>query len=91
MRDKEMFSGYQTEAELIQNMLDAGCAENIIDGVISCLKNGQTKKGLSLLQEQRAVLLDEIHRNQSCIRYLDEVLCEMQAAFTGSRHLPPNG
>ncbi len=86
-----MFSGYQTEAELIQNMLDAGCAENIIDDVMSFLKNGQTKKGLSLLQEQRAVLLDDIHRNQSCIRFLDEVLCEMQAAFTGLRHSPPNG
>ena len=73
-----MLSGYQTEEELIQNMVDAGCKEETVTGVLTCLKQGQKKKGLLLLQGQRKMLLDGIHKNQSCIAFLDEVLCEMR-------------
>ena len=40
-----MLSGYQTEEELIQNMVDAGCGETTVAGVLACLKQGQKKKG----------------------------------------------
>ncbi|MDE5804593.1 MAG: hypothetical protein K2I22_16935 [Lachnospiraceae bacterium] len=73
-----MLSGYQTESELIQNMVDAGCEENMVVSVLNCLKQGQKKKGLLLLQEQRKMLLDGIHRNQSCIEFLDDILCGMR-------------
>ena len=73
-----MLSGYQTEDELIQNMIDAGCKEETVTGVLTFLKQGQEKKGLLLLQGQRKMLLDGIHKNQSCIAFLDEVLCEMR-------------
>ena len=73
-----MLSGYQTEEELIQNMVDAGCEENMAASILICLKQGQKKKGLLLLQGQRKMLLDGIHKNQSCIAFLDEVLCEMR-------------
>lgn len=69
-----MLSGYQTEEELIQNMVDAGCGETTVAGVLACLKQGQKKKGLLLLQSQREALLDGIHADQSCIDYLDDVL-----------------
>lgn len=69
-----MLSGYRTEEELIQNMVDAGCGETTVAGVLNCLKLGQKKKGLLLLQGQRKTLLDEIHADQSCIEYLDDVL-----------------
>lgn len=70
----KMLSGYQTEEELIQNMADAGCKEEMAADVLNCLKQGQRKKGLLLLQGQRETLLDGIHKNQSCIDYLDDVL-----------------
>ncbi|MDE6642467.1 MAG: hypothetical protein K2K63_18310 [Acetatifactor sp.] len=73
-----MLSGYRTEEELIQNMVDAGCEEDMVAGVLICLKQGQKKKGLLLLQAQRKMLLDGIHRNQSCIEFLDDVLCGMR-------------
>ena len=44
-----MLSGYQTEEELIQNMVDAGCEEETVASVLTCLKQGQKKKGLLLL------------------------------------------
>lgn len=69
-----MLSGYQTEEELIQNMIDAGCKEETVARVLPCFKQGQKKKGLLLLQQQRKALLDGIHKDQSCIDYLDDVL-----------------
>lgn len=44
-----MLSGYRTEEELIQNMVDAGCKKETVAGVLTCLKQGQKKKGLLLL------------------------------------------
>lgn len=77
-----MLSGYQTEEELIQNMADAGCKEETAADVLSCLKRGQKKKGLLLLQRQREALLDGIHKDQSCIEYLDDVLGRMRKGGT---------
>ena len=77
-----MLSGYQTEEELIQNMADAGCKEETVAGVLTCLKRGQKKKGLLLLQVQRETLLDGIHKHQSCIEYLDDVLGGMRKGDT---------
>ena len=73
-----MLSGYPTEEDLIQNMVDAGCEEDTVAGVLTCLKQGQKKKGLLLLQGQRKMLLDGIHRDQLCIQFLDDVLCGMR-------------
>ncbi len=77
-----MLSGYQTEEQLIQNMVDAGCEEDLVSSVLICLKQGQKKKGLLLLQGQRKMLLDGIHRDQSCIEFLDDVLCGMRKGAT---------
>ena len=77
-----MLSGYQTEEQLIRNMVDAGCEEDMVASVLTCLKQGQKKKGPLLLQEQREMLLDGIHRNQSCIEFLDNVLCGMRKECT---------
>ncbi len=77
-----MLSGYQTEEELIQNMVDAGCGETTVADVLACLKQGQKKKGLLLLQGQRETLLDGIHADQSCIEYLDTVLSGIRKGDT---------
>lgn len=74
----KMLSGYQTEEELIQNMADAGCKEEMTADVLNCLKQGQKKEGLMLLQRQRKALLDGIHKDQSCIEYLDGVMAGMR-------------
>ncbi len=77
-----MLYGYQSEEELIQNLIDAGCGESTVDRVVDCLEQGQKQKGLLLLQKQRKTLLDGIHKEQSCIGYLDDVLNEMRRECT---------
>ena len=56
--------------------------EDMAADVLNCLKQGQKKKGLMLLQRQRKALLDGIHKDQSCIEYLDGVLGGMRKGGT---------
>lgn len=69
-----MFKGCQNAEELTQNMADAGCTEEMIAGFLSCLQRGDKAEGLCLLEGQRQELLHEIHRERSCIEFLDEQL-----------------
>ncbi len=84
-----MFSGRQTEEELIQNLTDAGCADDTAVSILDCIRQGQMQKGLLLLQGQREALLEGIHKEQKCIRFLDDLLSRMQNAPTG--HFFPGG
>ena len=70
----DMFIGYPTEEELAQNMMDAGCTEEMLTCFMSCLRNGDMSGVLCLLEERRAELLCEIHREQSCIEFLEEAI-----------------
>ena len=69
-----MFAGDQIDDELTQNMIDAGCTEEMITCFMSCLHNGDKSGVLCLLEERRAELLCEIHREQSCIEFLEEAI-----------------
>ena len=69
-----MFAGYQNTEELTQNLIDAGCSEEMIACLVSCLLDGNKEEGLCRLEERRAELLHDIHKEQSGIEYLDELL-----------------
>ena len=69
-----MFTGYQSTEELTQNLIDAGCSEEMIACLVSCLLDGNKEEGLCRLEERRAELLHNIHKEQSGIEYLDELL-----------------
>ena len=69
-----MFTGYQSTEELTQNLIDAGCSEKMIACLVSCLLDGNKEEGLCRLEERRAELLHDIHKEQSGIEYLDKLL-----------------
>lgn len=69
-----MFTGYQSTEELTQNLIDAGCSQEMIACLLSCLLDGNKQEGLCRLEERRAELLNDIHKEQSGIEYLDELL-----------------
>ena len=69
-----MFTGYQSTEELTQNLIDAGCSKEMIASLLSCLLDGNKEEGLCRLEERRAELLNDIHKEQSGIEYLDELL-----------------
>ena len=69
-----MFAGYQSTEELTQNLIDAGCSEEMIACLVSCLLDGNKEEGLCRLEERRAELLHDIRKEQSGIEYLDKLL-----------------
>ena len=73
-----MFNGYQSIEELTRHLRDIGCGEDLIDEFLSHLRSGEKAEGLCQLEKWRANLLSEIHKEQSCIAYLDEMLCSIK-------------
>ena len=73
-----MFTGYQSTDELTQNLIDAGCSQEAITCILSCLLHGDKEEGLCRLEEQRAELLRNIHQEQSGLEYLDELLASIK-------------
>ena len=73
-----MFISYDNTEELTQNLIDAGCSETLISCFLSCLLTGDKAGSLCQLEEWRAELLSEIHKEQSCIEFLDEHLCGLR-------------
>lgn len=73
-----MFEGYRRAKELTQNLTDAGCSEEMIAGLLSCLRSGDQSGGLSRLAQRRAELLDEIHQEPACIAFPDRLISEVR-------------
>ena len=73
-----MFTGYQSTEELTQNLIDAGCSEEMIACLVSCLSDGNKEEGLCRLEARRAELLHDIHKEQSDIEYLDSLLASLR-------------
>ena len=72
-----MFGGYRSTEELAQNLADAGFSEEMTACFLSCLLQGDKDESLCRLEEHRAKLLDEIHREQSFLEFLDEQICSL--------------
>lgn len=73
-----MFEGYQNTEELTGNLIDAGCSKTMITRFLSCLCSGDKAGSLSQLEKRRSELLEEIHKEQSCIEFLDEQLYKLR-------------
>lgn len=73
-----MFKGSQNTEKLTQNLIDAGCCETMINVFLSCLLHGDKTGSLCRLEERRTELLNDIHKEQSCIEFLDEQLYSLR-------------
>ena len=73
-----MFESYQNTEEFTSNLIDAGCSEAIITCFLACLFNGDKECSLDNLEKWRTELLEEIHKGQSCIEFLDEQLYSLR-------------
>ena len=73
-----MFTGYQNIEELAQHLRDIGYSEDMIAALISRLLSGEKTQCLCQLEQWRAKLLDEIHKERYCIASLDEMLFSLK-------------
>ena len=68
----------RTEADLIRNLKDAGCPEQLISSFMDLYRNGRVKDGLRLLQQHRRALLDGVHAEERKINCLDYMVYHLE-------------
>ena len=66
------------EADVIRNLQDAGCREELIRRFMDCYRDGQIKDGLQLLRQHRSALLDDIHAEERKINCLDYLVYHLE-------------
>ena len=66
------------ENDIIQNLKDAGCNQDMITAFINDLKEGYIDDGMKLLAAHRRLLLEELHREQKQIDCLDYLVYKMK-------------
>lgn len=59
------------EDTIIQNLKDTGCGQDIITAFMDNIREEKLTDGLKLLSTHRRSLLDELHKTQKRIDYLD--------------------
>ena len=67
-----------TEQDLILNLKAAGLDETLIRQFLVCRKAGKTTEQLQLLSQNRARLLDRVHREEKQIHCLDYLVYQIQ-------------
>ena len=65
------------ERDVVTNLVDAGCDNELIKQFMDLLKGGRKEAGLSLLAKHRRYLLDCYHADQKKIDCLDYLLYQM--------------
>lgn len=66
-----MSAASDTMGILHQNLVDAGCGEDLIEACMELAKNNQWNRILPLLSKQRRNLLNSVHDGQKRIDCLD--------------------
>ena len=74
---KQVYSPPDSEA-VIQNLIDAGCDDKLVEEFLSLEESGQTGKQLTLLSKHRQKLLDRVHVEERRIYCLDYLVYEIQ-------------
>lgn len=66
------------EAALIQNLRDAGCSLDTIEAFLGCWREEQEGEQISLLNNHRQQLLENLHKEEKCIDCLDYLLYQLR-------------
>lgn len=64
-------NGKKREEDVIQNLVDAGCAAETINVFMECIRDGEIDEGLKILASHRLFLLENFHNIQKKIDCLD--------------------
>lgn len=65
------------ENAIVQNLIDAGCGQELIAEFMEDLRKENISKDLKLLAAHRRLLLDNLHREQKRIDCLDYLVYKM--------------
>ena len=69
--------GYDSEEDVIQNLKDAGCDQEIIKCFLACMEQDDLSGQLRLMEGHRKCLLDKVHEEEKKIDCLDYLVYQM--------------
>jgi len=69
---------YGSREAVIQNLKDAGCAQNIIECCMACMEQGKKSELLKRLEEHRNGLLHKVHVEEKRIDCLDYLVYQIR-------------
>ena len=69
---------YGSREAVIQNLEDAGCAQDIIECCIACMEQGKKNELLKRLEDHRKVLLLKVHEEEKHINCLDYLVYQIR-------------
>ena len=69
-----------TEKEIAENLLAAGCGEAEIESILSSIQKGDRKSTEKLIAACRKKQLDRLHDSQDCIDRLDYLSYQLSKA-----------
>jgi len=67
-----------TQQQLLRNLQDAGCTDQMIQQYFRLREAGRTKEQICLLFRHRAALLDRLHQDQKQIDCLDYLIFQIR-------------
>ncbi len=70
--------GYDSEEEVIQNLKDAGCSQEMIECFMGCMGQDNLNSRIRLMEEHRKCLLDKVHEEEKKIDCLDYLIYQMR-------------
>lgn len=73
-----MAEAHDTYKIIYQNLIDAGCDENIIEKCMRFVKNGKAFDMIPILSKHRKTLLDSVHTGQKQIDCLDYLIYSLK-------------
>lgn len=74
----EQLIEYGSREAVIQNLKDAGCAQEVIDCCMVCLEKGKKNELLKRLAEHRDDLLNRVHEEEKHIDCLDYLVYQIR-------------
>lgn len=69
-----------TEKEIAENLLAAGCGEAEIERILSSIQKGDRKSTEKLIAAYRKKQLERLHDSQACIDRLDYLSYQLSKA-----------
>ena len=67
----------QTEKEIRENLIDAGCSPDETESILLCIRLGNLKAAEKRIAARRSEQLARIHESQQCIDRLDYFVFRM--------------
>ena len=68
----------QTEKEIRENLIDAGCSKAEVKSIMDCISSGAVKGAEKLIGTCRKRQLERLHESQKCIDRLDYLSWQMR-------------